>query len=54
MAQYMMNLILCNLILHFDFETVPENKTWFDSQRIWTIWDKPPLMVKLIPAKAFT
>lgn len=52
MAQYMMLLILCNLILHFDFETVPANETWFSGQRIWTIWDKPALMVKLIPVRA--
>ncbi|KAJ5683046.1 cytochrome P450 [Penicillium macrosclerotiorum] len=52
MAQYMMALILCNLMLHFDFENVPENKNWFANQRIWTIWDKPALMVKLIPVRA--
>ncbi|KAJ5901465.1 cytochrome P450 [Penicillium taxi] len=51
MAQYMMALILCNLILNFDFEAVPEKEPWFANQRIWTIWDKPPLMVKLIPVQ---
>jgi hypothetical protein len=52
MANYIIALVLCQVILHFDFELCTESKAWLSRQRIWTVWEKPPLMVKWTPVKA--
>jgi hypothetical protein len=51
MANYLMGLLVCELMLHFDMEPCKESKAWFSNQRVWTIWEQPPLMVKLTAVK---
>jgi hypothetical protein len=41
-----MNLILARLIFEFDIELDDEKVDWMD-QRVFTLWEKPPLMVRL-------
>lgn len=48
MAYYLARLIMCKLIMKFDLELCPESETWNEEQRIWIVWDKPQLLVKLI------
>lgn len=39
-------LILCKLLYHFDLTLCPESSTW-TNQKVYFLWDKPPLMVTL-------
>ncbi|KAK4142249.1 Isotrichodermin C-15 hydroxylase [Dichotomopilus funicola] len=43
-----MRLILVRLLWNFDLELMPESKTW-NKQKIYLLWEKLPLNVKLIP-----
>ncbi|OAL47372.1 averantin oxidoreductase [Pyrenochaeta sp. DS3sAY3a] len=49
LAYLEMRLVIANLIWHFDLEDVTPG-TWRD-QKIYMVWDKPPLMVKLKPVR---
>lgn len=51
MADYLMKLLICELMLHFDVEPCTESKARFDKQRVWTIWEQPPFMVRLAAAR---
>jgi hypothetical protein len=44
-----MRLIFSSVLLHFDIE-LADDRVWTD-QKVYTLWDKIPLMVKLTPAK---
>lgn len=46
MAMHEMRLILAKIIFNFDFELLPESQQWTD-QRVFTLWEKKPLMVKI-------
>jgi hypothetical protein len=39
-------LILCKLLFHFDLALCPESAHW-TNQKVYFLWDKPPLMVIL-------
>jgi hypothetical protein len=39
-------LILCKLLFNFDITLSPESTNWPD-QKVYFLWEKPPLMVKL-------
>lgn len=41
------SLILARIFWDFDFKLLPESLNW-DDQNAFIVWDKPPLMVKLI------
>lgn len=41
-----MRMILVRLTWHFDFEMLDESKDW-EKQKVYTLWTKPSLMVKL-------
>lgn len=44
-----MRLIMAKLIWNFDIELHPETQTdWLD-QKLFTLWEKSPLYVKLKP-----
>ncbi|CAK4032813.1 Isotrichodermin C-15 hydroxylase [Lecanosticta acicola] len=51
LAWHEMRLLLTTVLLHFDLELCDESKDWTD-QRIYTLWEKKPLMCRLTPAKA--
>lgn len=43
-----MRLVLARFALDFDFELQPESEKW-GVQKLFTFWEKPPLMVKIVP-----
>ncbi|KAI1085078.1 cytochrome P450 [Whalleya microplaca] len=50
LAYYEMRAILSRLLYNFDLELCPESQDWIN-QKSWSLWDKPPLMVKISPRK---
>ncbi len=45
-----MRLLIARFALDFDFELQPESEKWI-VQKLFTFWEKPPLMIKIVPAK---
>lgn len=43
-----MRLILARVLWAFDLELQPESRNWM-VQPAFALWDKPPLMVKIVP-----
>ena len=41
--------ILARLIWNFDMDLLEESANWADVQKVFVLWDKPSLMVKLRP-----
>lgn len=48
LAYHEMRLILAKVLWHFDVELCPQSDNWIQ-QKLFTLWDKGPLMVKLHP-----
>ncbi|KAE8333944.1 cytochrome P450 [Aspergillus sergii] len=46
LAHMEMRLILSKLLFNFDIELTPESENW-DQQKMFIVWDKPALMVRL-------
>lgn len=46
-----MRLILATTILHFDLKLSEESKNWND-QKVFTLWEKKPLMCSISAVKA--
>lgn len=46
-----MRLIMVKLLWTFDVELVEPEKDWMVEQRVFALWEKPPLQVKLTPVK---
>ncbi len=42
-----MRLILTRVLWRFDLELVNDQEDWVSSQRIFSLWEKKPLMVRL-------
>jgi cytochrome P450 len=42
-----MRLILAKLLFSFDLELVDKERQWMRDQKVFTLWDKPSLMVRL-------
>jgi hypothetical protein len=42
-----MRLILAKLLFNFDLELVDKTQEWMKGQKVFALWDKPSLMVKL-------
>jgi hypothetical protein len=43
-----MKLILARVLYEFDLELTKESKDWGSAtQRVFTLWEKPPLLIKL-------
>jgi hypothetical protein len=38
-----MRLILARILYKFDVEMAPEAHGWIESQKVYTLWDKPAL-----------
>ncbi|KAF2813988.1 cytochrome P450 [Mytilinidion resinicola] len=51
LAYHEMRLILATVLWHFDLKLCPESADWAD-QKVYTLWDKPPLMCTLSPVRA--
>jgi len=46
-----MRLILAKVLFSFDLELVDKDKDWIGEQKVFTLWEKGSLMVKLKPVK---
>lgn len=44
-----MRLTLAKLLWNFDFELLDDSDQWMRDQKVYLIWEKTPLMVKLRP-----
>jgi hypothetical protein len=42
-----MRLILANRLFNFDLELVDKTQDWMQEQKVFALWDRPSLMVKL-------
>lgn len=49
-----MRVILARILWNFDIELCEESKDWMDRLRIYALWTKEPLMVKLTPVTRIT
>lgn len=49
MAYHEMRLLFALFLWHFDLELVAKHENWID-QLVFTLWQKPPLMVIIRPA----
>jgi hypothetical protein len=49
LAYHEVRLILAMLLYSFDLSLCGESKNW-NVQKVFTLWEKPPLMVTLAPA----
>lgn len=45
LANHEMRIILAKLLWNFDFELCEESRSWIN-QKVYLLWDKPPLIVK--------
>ncbi|KAH8810751.1 putative benzoate 4-monooxygenase cytochrome P450 [Xylogone sp. PMI_703] len=46
-----MKVILCRLLWNFDLQLHPDSRNWISSQKTFTLWEKGPLKVRLIPVQ---
>ncbi|KAJ4303218.1 hypothetical protein N0V90_002111 [Kalmusia sp. IMI 367209] len=46
-----MRLIMAKVLWHFDLEMKPESEGWLERHRLFMLWEKPSLMVKLKPVE---
>ncbi|KJZ78165.1 hypothetical protein HIM_02203 [Hirsutella minnesotensis 3608] len=44
-----LRLIISRLFFRFDFELLPGQERWHDNQRVYLLWDKGPLNIRLQP-----
>jgi hypothetical protein len=49
MAWAEIHIILARLVWNFDMELQEESANWGERQKVYVLWDKPSLMVKLKP-----
>jgi hypothetical protein len=47
MAYHEMRLILTKVLYNFDLELLPESANWIADQKVYSLWQKTPLMVKV-------
>lgn len=52
MAYHEIRLILAKVLYNFDFELCVESQGWSE-QRVFLLWEKRPLMIKLRAASEF-
>ncbi|KAJ5977320.1 hypothetical protein N7501_000662 [Penicillium viridicatum] len=52
LAYVEMRLILARMVFNFDMELDQPEKDWMD-QKVFALWDKPELMIKLKPRPHF-
>jgi len=47
LAYHEMKLVLAKLLWNFDFELCKESDGWAETQKVFSMWEKKPLMAKL-------
>jgi hypothetical protein len=48
LAMAQMKSIMARLVWHFDMSLCKESANW-NKQKIFLLWEKPDLMIKLVP-----
>jgi cytochrome P450 len=46
-----MRLIMAKVLFNFDLELVDKRGDWMEGQKVFTLWQKPSLMVRLHPVQ---
>ena len=46
-----MRLILAKVLFNFDMELVNKERDWMGEQKVFALWEKPALEVRLRPVK---
>ena len=46
-----MRLILARIVFDFDMKLADDSRDWVKRQKTYTLWDRLPLMIHLIPVK---
>ncbi|KAL8312494.1 hypothetical protein RB597_002900 [Gaeumannomyces tritici] len=46
LAYHEMRLLMAKVLWHFDLELLPQSADWAERCEVYTLWDKPPLMVQ--------
>jgi hypothetical protein len=46
-----MRLIMAKVLFNFDLELVDKDRDWMKGQKVFTLWQKPSLMVRLHPVQ---
>jgi hypothetical protein len=46
-----MRVILAKMLFNFDMELVDKDTDWVGAQKVFMLWQKGPLMVRLRPAQ---
>jgi hypothetical protein len=44
-----MKIITARLFWNFDMQLHSESQGWIEGMKTYLVWDRPPLMVQLIP-----
>ncbi len=44
-----MRVIFARMIWNFDMELADVSQQWMEKLKVWSLWEKEPLMVKLVP-----
>lgn len=44
-----MRMILARIIWNFDLSIAPQSRNWIADNRVYFLWEKPPLEVALTP-----
>jgi len=47
MALHEMRLFMSKVLFNFDLKLLPESRNWIADQKIYSLWEKTPLMVKI-------
>jgi len=47
MALHEMRLIMSKVLFNFDLELLPKCQNWIAHQKIYSLWEKIPLIVKI-------
>lgn len=51
LAYHEARLVLTYVLWHFDLELCKESERWMPDQKVFALWAKPPLMVRLSPVE---
>jgi hypothetical protein len=46
-----MRLVVAKVLFSFDLELVDKTQDWFSGQKVFSVWEKPSLMVKVTPVQ---
>jgi cytochrome P450 len=47
MAYHEMRLLLAKVLYNFDLKLCEESRDWIQRQRVYVLWEKVPLVVKV-------